>query len=149
MFYSYRLSSLRRSPNDLRMLLNSARIDREDPLGVIRMRPSAISMMSIVKSSRPLPSRLDTLFNLPSISTNFLRVQLYFIQSRTSFPFAFYFISKNTISRSYSIASVIKRRASASISISSITQYCSKETQRLSNSSRKATNSSIISSIVS
>jgi hypothetical protein len=83
--------------------------------------PSAVSKISFDRSSLPMPSGFATELILPRVCTSFARKLVYSYVSTTILPRPFSLYSIAASSFSFSIASVIKSLASASINMSSNT----------------------------
>ena len=93
-----------------------------DYVGLILLKiPSAARRISAPRSSLPMPSGLATELILPKIEISLARFSEYSGVPTTILPRAFSFCSIYASILSLSIASVMKRLASASISISSKT----------------------------
>ena len=121
MFYSYFLRRLRKS-RKVFLIFSARTLTALDWFGLTLLKmPSAASNMSLLRSSRPIPSGLATELILPRIWMSLVLFYTYSYESITILPLDFSFYSIWVKSFSVSIASVMKRLASASISINSRT----------------------------
>lgn len=121
MFYSYFLRRFLKSRKAF-FILSASALTALDWWGLTLLNiPSAAKRISFDKSSLPIPSGLATELILPSIYMSFALLLLYSLLSLAIFPLPFSRFSIYVSSFSVSIASVMKRLASASINISSRT----------------------------
>ena len=121
MFYSYFLSRFLKSRKAF-LILSASALTALDWCGLTLLKiPSAASRISLDRSSLPIPSGLATELILPRIYISFALLLLYSWLSFAIFPRRFSLFSIYESSFSVSIASVMKRLASASININSRT----------------------------
>ena len=120
-FYSYFFKRFLKSMNVF-LILSAKALTALDWWGLTLLNmPSAASRISLLRSSLPIPSGFATELILPKVWITFVLFKLYSGVSTTILPLYFSLCSIPESSFSFSIASVMKRLASASMSMSSST----------------------------